>query len=165
MPTLAQLRATVPQVGRLEAILLRTARRGEVRSVATSRALPGQGLDGDRRATRSPDPEARRQVTLVQAEHLDVIAALLARPQVDPVLLRRNLVVAGINLLALRDARFTIGDVVLEGSGPCHPCSRMEQALGHGGHAAVRGHGGITARILTGGRLSVGDPVRRLPES
>ena len=131
--------------------------------VDTVVALPGRGLEGDRRAERAPSPDARRQVTLVQAEHLAVVARLLGRDEVDPSLLRRNLVVAGINLLALKDATFAVGEAVLEGTGPCHPCSRMEEALGTGGYSAMRGHGGITARVVEGGALHVGDPVRRLP--
>jgi MOSC domain-containing protein YiiM len=95
----------------------------------------------------------------MQAEHLQVIAALLHKPALEPALTRRNLVVSGINLLALRDRRFCIGDVVFEGTGRCHPCSRMEEALGPGGYNALRGHGGMTAQILQGGRLSLGDAV------
>lgn len=164
MPTLAALRATVPHVGRVRAILLRTARRGEMQAVEATDALVGQGLAGDRRAAREPDPAAKRQVTLIQAEHLDVLAALLGRVSVDAALLRRNLVVSGVNLLALREARFAVGDAVFEGTGPCHPCSRMEEALGPGGYAAMRGHGGITARVLTAATVHVGDSVRRLAE-
>ena len=159
MPTLAELRTTLPRPGRVEAILLRQERRGTVRSVDRVRALPGQGLAGDRRAERAPDPDSRRQVTLVQAEHLEVVARLLGREAVDPALLRRNVVVSGLNLLALKDARFRVGEIELEGTGPCHPCSRMEEAFGPGGYNAVRGHGGITARLLTGGELQVGDAV------
>ena len=150
----------VPYPGHLTWIGLRRERRGPVDSVERTVARVGLGLEGDRRVDgREPDPGARRQVTLIQAEHLPAIAALLRREAVDPALLRRNLVVAGINLLALRDRRFRIGDALFEGSGPCHPCSRMEENLGPGGFAAVRGHGGITARVLEAGELRVGDTV------
>jgi MOSC domain-containing protein YiiM len=164
--TLADLLATVPRPGRLEWIGLRTARRGPVEVVDAVEAVPGLGLAGDRRAERRPArPGGRRQVTLLQAEHLEVLAALLGRDEVDPVLVRRNLVVAGINLAALDQRRFRVGDVVLEGAGPCRPCSRMEEpgALGVGGYQALRGHGGIVARVLTGGTLRVGDEVDLLP--
>lgn len=159
----AALLAAVPQVGRLQAILLRPERRGPVRGVPEAELLPGLGLAGDHRtATRAPDPTSRRQVTLLQAEHLAVIAALTGRDELDPGLLRRNLVVAAVNLASLRDRRFSIGEAVLEGTGWCHPCSRMEEALGPGGFQAVRGHGGITARVLTGAVIRTGQPVRVL---
>ncbi|BBF82035.1 MOSC domain protein [Asticcacaulis excentricus] len=71
--------------------------------------------------------------------------------------LRRNVVTSGINLLALKDKRFQLGVAVLEYTGECHPCSRMEEIFGVGGYNAVRGRGGITARVITGGRFRVGD--------
>jgi hypothetical protein len=37
----------------------------------------------------------------------------------------------GINLLALKDKRIRIGDVEMEVTGLCHPCSRMEELLGY----------------------------------
>ena len=75
------------------------------------------------------------------------------------MLLRRNLVVKGLNLLALKDKRFAVGQAELEYTGQCHPCSRMEELLGPGGYNAVRGHGGITARVLTAGQICVSDLV------
>lgn len=163
---LADLLATVPQPGQLRWIGLRTSRRGPVEVVDHAEAVAGVGLLGDRRSVgRAPSPTSKRQVSLVQAEHLDVVAALLHRPSVDPLVVRRNLVVEGINLAALDKRRFRVGEVVLEGAGPCHPCARMEEeaALGPGGYQALRGHGGIVARIVTGGTLRVGDEVDLLP--
>ena len=111
------------------------------------------GLEGDRFKGRTGNP---RQVTLIQQEHLATIAGCLGRDRLEPSLLRRNIVVSGINLLALKDKYFRIGDALLEFTGLCHPCSKMERELGEGGYNAMRGHGGITARVCEAG------PVRRL---
>jgi MOSC domain-containing protein YiiM len=161
--------AAVPQTGRLTTILLRPERRTTPTPVPTAEVVAGLGLTGDHRTVgREPDRTARRQVTLLQAEHLPVVAALTGHDAVDPAWLRRNLVVAGVNLASLRDRRFRIGEVELEGTGWCHPCSRMEEALGPGGFQAMRGHGGLTARVLTSGTIRCGDPVcavERPPEA
>ena len=79
--------------------------------------------------------------------------------EVDPALLRRNIAVAGINLLALKGQQFVIGQARLEYTGLCHPCSFMETTFGAGGYNAVRGHGGITARVLQSGLIGIGDNV------
>jgi MOSC domain-containing protein YiiM len=149
-----------PRFGRVEWIGLRPARRTTVERRAEVVAQVGAGLAGDRYGGGS----GPRAVTLIQAEHLSVVAALMGLDRLDPALLRRNLVVSGLNLLALKGQRFQVGEAVLEGTGPCHPCSRMEEALGPGGLTAMRGHGGLTARILQGGVIRIGDPVRVLPE-
>ena len=151
---------TLPQKGEVTWIGLRRERRGSVEVVDQAVAVEHLGLEGDHRAhSRTPNRNSKRQVTLVQSEHLPVIASLLGSSELNPSLLRRNLLVSGINLLALKDRPFRIGEVVLEGTGPCHPCTRMEENLGPGGLNAMRGHGGITARIVKGGTLHVGDEV------
>lgn len=87
---------------------------------------------------RAPDrAEPPRQVRLIQHEHQPVIAALAGVPAVDAVALRRNVVVCGINLLALKNARARLGAALLEIVGPCQPCSRMEEAVGPAGGAAT----------------------------
>jgi MOSC domain-containing protein YiiM len=153
------LRATFPRPGRVTWIGLRAERDAPVEVVAAAEAEVGSGLVGDR-WTPSRGGQGTRQVTLVQAEHLPVIAALAGLPDVDPAVLRRNLVVAGINLTALAGQRIEVGGAVLELTGPCSPCSKMEAALGPGGYNALRGHGGWNARVLRSGRLAVGDEVR-----
>jgi MOSC domain-containing protein YiiM len=153
---LAALLAAPMRPGHVVWIGLRRARREPLTPVGSVMAEVGKGLAGDHYRTRN---NGKRQVTLIQAEHLAAIAAYLGGTEIDPALLRRNIAVAGINLLALKDKRLRVGDAILEYSGECHPCSRMEETLGVGGYNAVRGHGGITARVISGGEIWLGAPV------
>lgn len=146
----------LPQTGRLEWIGIRPARGAAMVSLEEVRLAVGGGLEGDRFRGR---PDSKRQVTLIQAEHLPVIGSLLHQPTPAPELLRRNLVVSGLNLLALKGRRFRVGETLLEMTGLCHPCSKMEAFFGPGGYNAVRGHGGITARVIEGGVIRRGDPA------
>lgn len=158
---LAVLMSTLPRPGVVQWIGLRPARGAPVREVARVEAVAGRGLVGDRYAGGS----GKRGVTLIQAEHLPAIAALSGHARVDPALLRRNVVVAGVPLIALKGRRFRIGSVLLEGTDECDPCSNMEKALGPGGFNAMRGHGGLCARIVESGEFAVGDPVRTVTEA
>lgn len=154
------------QAGTLEAIYLRPARGKDCIAVQQVEAIAQSGLKGDRASsTPSRNPlGSNRQVTLIQAEHLHVVSALLGKP-VEALMLRRNLVVSGINLLATKSLfkdqpmQLTIGEVTFEITGACDPCSKMESLLGKGGYNAMRGHGGMTARIIKGGEIRVGDKL------
>lgn len=116
----------------------------------------GKGLEGDRFDGRIDSP---RQVTLIQQEHLAVIAACCGHASIAPAILRRNMVISGINLLALKDKTFRLGNCVLKMTGLCHPCSKMEKLLGPGGYNAMRGHGGITAQIVSAAVIHLGDEL------
>tara|TARA_B100000029_G_scaffold50187_1_gene45701 strand:+ start:313 stop:780 length:468 start_codon:yes stop_codon:yes gene_type:complete len=145
-----------PRSGQVEWIGGADARNGTVESAASCQMEPGSGIVGEHHASAGT---THREVTLIQYEHLGAIAALAGQDEVDPSDLRRNVVVSGINLLALQDRTFEIGNVTLEGTGPCVPCERMEQNLGAGGYNAMNGHGGICARVVKGGTVNVGDTV------
>ncbi len=157
--SLPELFNTLPQQGVVKWISVRPERRAPLSLLREVEAQIDFGLVGDRYAGSS----GKRQVTLIQFEHISAIASMLNIESVDPAMLRRNLAVSGINLLALKDKRFRLGRVVLEYTGLCHPCSFMEKTFGPGGYNAVRGHGGITARVLEPGLIRVGDSVSALP--
>ncbi len=153
METLATLTARHARNGRIDWIGLRPARLEGMAAVDHA-TLQAGGLEGDHARA------GKRAVTLIQAEHLPVIAALAGLPIVAPETLRRNLVVSGLNLLALRGKRLWLGQALIEITTPCAPCSRMEAALGPGGYNAMRGHGGWCATVITPGQVALGDSVR-----
>jgi len=146
----------IPQIGLVEWIGLRSTRGGEVEIVDCAE-INEQGLVGD---FFTGPLNAPRAVTLIQAEHLPVIASIMGVNQIHPELLRRNIVVSKINLKSLKNKQFQIGSAILQGTGNCAPCGLMERQLGAGGYNAMRGHGGITACVVQPGNLKVGDQVK-----
>jgi MOSC domain-containing protein YiiM len=146
--------------GKLEWIGLRTERRGEIQVVEHAQAIVGLGLEGDHRCLKTSG--SARQVTIISREYIHQIQQQLGMDFIDPVLLRRNLVISGMNLNLLRFQRLQIGNVIFETSALCDPCSRMDENLGKGGAAAMFGYGGLCAKIIQGGQISVGDAVIRV---
>jgi MOSC domain-containing protein YiiM len=124
--------------------------------VTQAEARPGKGLTGDRYSSR----KGVREVTLIQWEDLARIAESLGQKSIDPSRLRRNIAISGIDLLSLAGP-FRLGGAVLEPTGPCDPCHKMNIALGPGGERAMLGRGGITARVISAGIIRIGD--RLLP--
>ena len=155
--------AAVPQRGQVRWIGVRPERLGDMLILDAVEARREAGLTGDH---ARPGPRNARQVTLIQWEHLAVISALLGRAaqhEIKPEDLRRNIAVSGINLFSLKGRRFRIGQAVLETTGWCQPCAKLEQRLGLGTFQAVRGHGGITARVIHSGIIRLGDTLEVEP--
>ena len=155
--TMKQLGLQFPFVGKIEWIGLRPEKRAKLLVVDSAEIAMGKGLIGDHYHGK----KGKREVTLIQREHIEVVKQFLHKSELDPNLLRRNIVVSGINLLALKDRQIQLGnEVVLQITGLCHPCSRMEKNLGTGGYNAMRGHGGVTAKVIKGGRIKLGDALK-----
>ncbi|MDH3650824.1 MAG: MOSC domain-containing protein [Saprospiraceae bacterium] len=145
-----------PRNGMVEWIGVRSAKKIPLSSQESAQISKEEGVSGD----HYHGSNKKRQVTMIQAEHLEAVAKFLDNQNIDPKLTRRNIVISGINLLSLVDKQIQIGEeVILFITGHCHPCSRMEENLGPGGYNAMRGHGGITATVVKGGQIQVGDPV------
>jgi MOSC domain-containing protein YiiM len=151
---------TFPFQGRVEWIGIAPEKSGVIQPEAKVEIQQNAGIVGDHHFR--PNSRSRRQVTLIQSEHLPAVAAMLRQSAIDPGLLRRNIVVSGINLASLHGRSFRIGKAVLRGTGDCIPCDRMEQNLGAGGYAAMLGHGGLTTVVVESGHVAVGDVVEVL---
>lgn len=143
------------QAGRVEWIGIRSVRKSDLTALSSVKALESIGLEGDHYKSKN----GKRQVTLIQYEHINAVASFMGMEKISPGVLRRNLVVKGVNLHALKGKKFKVGEALLEYTGECHPCSRMEEGLGTGGYNSMRGHGGITAKVITSGEIKIGDKV------
>ena len=150
--TLGEVMTRHARTGQVEALIIRPSRRATANTVPTI-DIRVDGLEGDHARP------GKRAVTLLQYEHLGVIASLLGKEMIDHTLLRRNIVVSGLNLLGARKAEVNVGQARLHIHGPCPPCSRMEEVLGFGGYSAMRGHGGVYAEVVMPGRVDVGATV------
>lgn len=162
-PTIDELMSHFAQNGQVEWIGIRPERREPLVVVNKVKAIAGKGLEGDHSTNKKK--VSKRQVTLIMIEHLAATASILGVQAIDPNLLRRNIVVSGINLQSLKGKRFRIGTAELELSSECHPCSRMEENLGNGGYNAMRGHGGWCAVVLKDGEIKPGDEIAVIAET
>ena len=153
--TIKDLKQSMPQQGTIEAITMRPARKAPIEHADQVEIALEAGIIGDYYSKQG----GNRMITLLQQEHLSVVSGILNK-EVTHEMVRRNILISGVNLKALQDARFRLGaDVILEGTGNCVPCSQMETSLGPGGYNAMRGHGGITAKVIQGGTIRKGDKV------
>ncbi len=149
--------------GQLQWIGVRPEHKNPMLVMPSVYAQEGLGLTGDHRCTKTPG--SSRQVTVISSEYISQIEHFSGIDNIDPKRLRRNLVISGINLTALRYQQFTIGSAVFEATALCHPCSRMEKELGPGGLVAMLGHGGLCAKIIQSGTIEVGDTVKVITPS
>ncbi|KZX83175.1 hypothetical protein A3715_05265 [Oleiphilus sp. HI0009] len=146
------------QSGRVEWIGLRPSRKADIKTVSQVYAKADRGLQGDHSAKRANG--SARQITLINAEDIQALSTLLNRSLIDPSILRRNIVISGMSLHAMRYQLLQIGNAIVEVGAHCHPCSRMEKSLGKGTLLAMYGRGGYCAKVIQGGELKIGDEVR-----
>ncbi len=157
MASINELKTHFLHPGKIEWIGLRNSQSREIIHVDTAEVLLDHGLVGDKSAQK---PGSKRQLTLIQAEYFSVMESFLHKKKISPEILRRNIVVSGINLSVLLKNNLKINGVIIEITGNCAPCKKMEEALGFGAFNAMRNHGGVNAAVRKGGVISVGDEVQ-----
>ena len=139
--------------GKVEWIGVRPERKAQVVSKDSVNVNLETGIEGDHPAN------ANRQVTVISKEHLNDVSRALGLESIDPTETRRNIVISGLDFDSIESGAIQIGGVLLEITGPCRPCKRMDENLGEGGRSAMEGKGGWTTRVLEPGRINVGDEV------
>ena len=135
---------------------VREAPNSVIKILSRAYLKQGYGVEGDR-AWRFNG--GKRQVTIFQAEYLPVLASLHPSREIHFQDLRRNIAIAGINLNTLVGEHLSVGKAILEITGLCHPCAKMERQLGAGAYNALRGHGGLTAKVAQSGIVRLDDVV------
>jgi MOSC domain-containing protein YiiM len=113
------------------------------------------GLEGDWRSRRG----GGRQITLIEAEALEAVAATLGLPTIPPGASRRQVVVRGIALNDTIGKRLRIGPLLVQVDDRCDPCPNMEMKIGRGAQQAMLDRGGVCGRIIEGGTLRPGDAI------
>jgi MOSC domain-containing protein YiiM len=121
----------------------------------------GHGIVGDRYAGRAAHRDAA--VTVLAAESVEALAAELGSGPLDPLLTRRNVVLRGAEVEALRGEEFALdcgeGAVVLRGGRPANPCAWLDTVLAPGAHRGLRGRAGVRCAPLSDGVLRLGPAV------
>lgn len=133
-----------------------------MRSIESVRAVAGQGLEGDRyfakAGTYSNTPGAVRDVTLIEGEAMAAVNQKLGTA-FEPGEMRRNIVTRGVALNHLVNQEFRVGEVRLQGTDLCQPCTYLEGLTRVGVKAAMQHRCGLRAQILEGGTIRVGDSI------
>jgi MOSC domain-containing protein YiiM len=142
----------------LRAIYIGPRRRADLEPVAAAEAVAGHGLRGDRFFREPGTGKPEQEVTLIEQEALDALAADHGI-RLGPGQSRRNLVTQGVALNDLVGKEFLVGAVRLRGIMPCDPCGHLEKLTYAGVKKGLHNRGGLRAQIITGGLLRTGDPV------
>lgn len=123
--------------------------------IASAECHAGKGIVGDR--YYGEQPGGKTQITFVSREVVTEMCAALGLAEIDFSVLRRNILISGVDLNTLIGHRFRIGSVVFEGVEECKPCYWMDEAVAPGANAFLVGRGGLRCRILEGGTIACGD--------
>ena len=126
-----------------------------IREVDAAECVAGCGIRGDRFFNYKPDYKG--QISLFSREIFLELRRTVGAPNASPAALRRNLLVSGLpDLNELIGQQFDLQGVRLVGTEECKPCYWMDEAIGPGAHAWLKGRGGLRCRILSTGWLKAG---------
>ncbi len=116
--------------------------------------VAGKGIFGDRFYAFKED--FKGQITFFDFAVFRLLKARYPEVTILPSAVRRNVLVEGLDLNALTSGEFELQGVRFSGSQECAPCYWMDRAVGEGAEALLARRGGLRARILTNGILTVG---------
>lgn len=117
--------------------------------------VAGKGIEGDRYFGFKED--FKGQITFFSDDVADKMESEFGINKFDRSVMRRNVLIAGVDLNSLIGKRFRLGELVLTGSEECAPCYWMDTAVTEGAHEFLKGNGGLRCRIEKSGTLARGD--------
>jgi MOSC domain-containing protein YiiM len=142
----------------IEHIFIASARAEPAKSVQIVRALGECGLEGDRYSLAKKRKNPGQQITFIEAEAIETFVAETGL-SMEPHEPRRNIVTRGVVLNGLVGKRFFIGECEFEGIELCEPCSIWAKNTHREVVRFFVHRGGLNARVVRGGLLSVGSTV------
>ncbi len=113
--------------------------------------VAGKGLKGDRFFGFKEDYKG--QVTFFSQAVFEDMRSRFEVDEANPAWFRRNVLVDGVDLNTLIGQEFELQGIRFKGTEECRPCYWMDQAFADGAHEALKGNGGLRAKILTDGVL------------
>ena len=136
-------------------------------SVPSVQAVPGRGLEGDRKFNSGKIHEhgakaAGTQLTLIESEALEALERETSI-KLQPGESRRNIITRGVALNHLVGKEFNVGEVRVLGLRLCEPCDHLESLTQQGVLRGLIHRGGLRAEILTKGVIRVGDQISAAP--
>jgi MOSC domain-containing protein YiiM len=145
--------------GRVASIYIGREPEGPMRPVQQVVAVAGRGLEGDRYFQPADGGEPDREITLIESEAITA-AASESGVDIRPEDARRNVVTEGVRLDELVGETFRVGEVEVEAIEPNPPCNHLQQLAGKPLLRPLARRGGVRGRIVTGGTIEVGAPIR-----
>lgn len=145
-------------MGTVRQIFIATKGGADMSSLADAELLAEQGLTGDRYAGPHNAATPERQVTLIEAEHIQGFVRETGLALAEHAM-RRNIVTENVALNAFCGQRFAIGPVLLEGIELCEPCAGLARSTYPEVLKYFVHRGGLRARVLSSGRIAVGDAI------
>ena len=125
--------------------------------------VAGHGIRGDRFFDYRDDYQG--QITFFSSEVFAELAREFGLANKSAGALRRNVIVSGINLNDLIGLDFEVQGMLFYGTAQCKPCYWMDTAVAPGAEKFLAGRGGLRARILTDGWISVGHAQLKILEA
>ncbi|MFZ1676364.1 MAG: MOSC domain-containing protein [Saprospiraceae bacterium] len=140
----------------IKSIIIRPERRATPIRISEAK-INSTGIEGDHYAKS----DGTRQVTIIAEDQLAEMTGIIGFQGDAHVACRRNILIESLPKENLKGKYMALGeDVIIEITGYCTPCHRMEENFGNGAIDAFYQRAGWVARVISEGSISTGDIVK-----